>query len=148
MSVDVRRMVETMGVSLMAGQVFSFEADYQQKSAFSLGTLLLFVGQEWDRSVEMLVDDNRALRELFARAAPDVGDATLRERVQQAAEGRDPGLRVSALLEANNALRGLLIDLHVHVEERDDEAAAALERAIWRELVASTDRRMLPGAPF
>ena len=65
MSVDVRRMLETMGGSLMTGQVLTLEADYQQRTAFMLGTLLLFASQEWDAAAERLTDENRAMREIF-----------------------------------------------------------------------------------
>ena len=50
--------------------------------------------------------------------------------------------------ESNCALRALLIDLHVHVEELDSQAARSLEAEIWRELVASTERRKLGIGPF
>lgn len=148
MSVDVRRMIETMGASLMAGQVLTLEADYQQRTAFTLGTLLLFASQEWDSAAERLSQENDALRALFAEGAPAFADAPLGGKLAAAGAESDESLRVSALQAANNTLRGLLIELHAAVEERDDADARVLEEKIWRELVASTDRRMLPGSPF
>ena len=148
MSVDVRRMVETTATSLMTGQMLSLEAEYQQKSAFTLGTFLLFAAQEWDRAAERLVEENAALREIFREAAGVVSDPALAERARAAADGADPGLRVSALMAANDDLRALLIDVHAHVEERSDAEARALDEAIWAELVRSTERRALEGSPF
>ena len=140
-------MVETMGASLMGGQVFELEADYQQKTAFTMGTLLLFAAQDWDRSAARLVEENAALRALFADAGRQL-DGELVPRLQEAAASSDPSLVVTELQKANAELRSLLIELHEHVEERDDEIGRALDARIWRELVASTDRRQLPGAPF
>jgi len=146
-SVDVRKMVETMGASLMTGQVLTSADDYQQRSASSLGILLLLASQEWDHSAERLTLENAATRELFAAAAPALA-GELRERVQAAARSSDPGLRISELVAANDELRRLLIELHAHVEERDDAQAAEIDAAIWRELVRSTERRQLPASPF
>jgi hypothetical protein len=57
-------------------------------------------------------------------------------------------LHLSALAAANDALRSALIDLHVEVERRTDEPARRIEERIWRELVASTERRRTSLAPF
>jgi hypothetical protein len=65
-----------------------------------------------------------------------------------AARGEDASLAVSALEQGNCELRALLIELHVHVEELASLAARELEAGIWRELVASTERRKLGIGPF
>lgn len=148
MSVDVRRMVETMGASLMGGQVLTLSSDYQQGTGFTLGTLLLFAAQEWEQTAERFVRENAALRGIFATAEPVVRDRALRERVAVAAGSQDPSLRISELRSAHKELRALLIDLHAHVEQLDDPQAAELDVEIWRELAASTERRLLPGSPF
>jgi len=147
MSVDVRRMLETMGGSLMTGQVLTLEADYQQRTAFMLGTLLLFASQEWDAAAERLSDENRAMREIFADAAPVLAGSALGDKLA-AVPPEDTSLRISVLQASNNELRALLIELHAAVEERDTPDAKAIEARIWAELVASTERRILPGAPF
>lgn len=141
-------MVETMGASLMAGQVFEFETDYAQRTGFTLGTLLLFASQEWEQGAQRLVDENAALRALFGRATRVLVAGDLCERVSAAADGADRSIRISDLQKGNNELRALLIDLHAHVEEREDDDARALETEIWTELAESTDRRTLPGSPF
>ncbi|MBW2374169.1 MAG: hypothetical protein JRF70_16705, partial [Deltaproteobacteria bacterium] len=94
------------------------------------------------------VEENRELRRLFAEAAPAVEDAELRARLEAAAAGSDEDLAVSALEASNSVLRVLLIELHAHVEELDSDAARGVEQAIWRELVASTERRRLAMGPF
>lgn len=122
--------------------------DYGQRGAQILGMLLTMVAEEWDRGAERLVEENAALRALFAEAAPHVADAALGERLRGAAGGREESLRLSALNRANDALRALLIDLHAHLESLDSPAAAALIEQIWRELRTSTERRALSAAPF
>ena len=148
MSVDVRRMVETLGVSLMGGQVLELESDYQQRTGFTLGTLLLFAAQDWNESAHRLVEENAAFRRLFGRAAPAVTDAALAAELAAAGVAGDASLRLADLRAGNVELRRLIIALHEHVEEREDGQARELEQRVWAELVASTDRRQLQGAPF
>jgi hypothetical protein len=83
------------------------------------------------------------LRALFRDALSGVGDAGLRVRLAEAADGTEAGFRVSELEAANARLRGLLIELHAHVESLDSPEARRIESAIWRELQASTERRRL-----
>ncbi len=117
--------------------------DYRRGSAGALGILLTCVREELDRIVERRAVENRALRSLFVDAAPVVADADLRRRLEAGARTEEPGLRVSQLEAANQALRALLIELHAHVEELDSPEARRVEGAIWRELAASTERRRL-----
>jgi predicted RecB family endonuclease len=58
------------------------------------------------------------------------------------------GVEVDGLCAANDELRAALIELHVEVERRSDEAARRIEASIWRELVTSTERRKMSVAPF
>ena len=77
-----------------------------------------------------------------------MGDAALGARLRAAAEGADADLRVTALERANQALRGLLVELHAQLETLSSPEARRLEAAIWEELRRSTERRALPLAPF
>ena len=52
------------------------------------------------------------------------------------------------LESANGALRGLLIELHAHIEELASPEAGRIEASIWRELAASTERRKLSLGPY
>jgi hypothetical protein len=72
-----------------------------------------------------------------------VANAELADRLAAAAGAEDAGLSVSELEQGNVALRGLLIELHSHLEELDSPESRRLEQEIWRELVASTERRRL-----
>jgi hypothetical protein len=116
---------------------------YEQSSVGVLALMLAEVKQEFERAAARRVEENVALRGLFAEAARVVTDAALRARLEEAARGRDESLRVSDLEASNAALRALLIELHAHVEETDSAGARRIEDAIWRELVASTERRRI-----
>ena len=92
---------------------------------------------------ERRFDENRALRAIFAQAAPDIADAALRARLVEAAEAQETSLRISALDASNESLRQLAIELHAYVEAQDAPAARRIEALLWRELAASTERRKL-----
>jgi hypothetical protein len=147
-SAEFRRVLDALGTSLMGGTVLVLEHDYQQRSAFCLGLLAAMAAEQAEGGVANLVEENRALRVLFADAAEQVADAVLADRLRVAAAEPDPGLRLSELATANRALRALLIALHAHVETLDGPEARLLEERIWSELVAGNARRRLTSAPM
>jgi hypothetical protein len=148
MSVDLIRLLQTMGGSLMAGSTLALREDYQQKTGLMLGVLLLIASEEGDRLADRLVEENAALRDLFARARQVVEDRPLAERLEEAAAGSNTSLRISSLQPENHRLRALLVDLHACVEEDPSAEARALEEAIWAELARSSQRRTLALAPL
>jgi hypothetical protein len=98
----------------------------ERASALGLTAALMgFAAQAWDSAAHNLVQENRAIRELLGL------------------EGLDEDLRISALSAENGRLRQALIARHAEVEGKDP----AMEAAIWAELVASTERRMVAGSP-
>ena len=120
---------------------------YRQAGVGIQAMMIVAIREELDRAAARRVDENRALRRLFADAAPAVTDAALRERLRAAAQGDDGSLLVPDLEAGNRALRGLLIELHAHVEGLPGDGARRIEAAIWRELAASTERRKLALGP-
>lgn len=95
-------------------------------SALGLTAALLgFAAQAWDGMAHNLVIENRAMRTLLDDA------------------GADDDLRISVLSAENARLRAALIALHAEIEGKDP----AKEAAIWAELVASTQRRLVAGSP-
>jgi len=90
----------------------------------------------------------RELRRIFTAASEVVESGELRRKLEDAARGEDASLGVSDLERGNADLRGLLIELHAHVEELGSESSRALEQEIWRELAASTERRKLAIGTF
>jgi hypothetical protein len=120
---------------------------YRQASITVHALMLGAIREEIDRAAARRVEENRALRALFAEAAPVVTERALRERLAAAAGSEDASLLVPELEAANRALRALLIELHAHVEGLGGAAARGIEAAIWRELATSTERRKLGLGP-
>jgi len=110
--------------------------------------ILGMIAEDWDRAASRRVEENRAIRGLFAQAAGLPLDPGLATRLQALAQTNDDDLRLSALETANETLRAALIDLHAAVEAIPGEAAKTLNDAIWRELSASTQRRRLAAGSF
>ena len=133
---------------LMGKTAGALAAGYEQSSVSVIGLMLTQLAEEFERAAARRIEENRALRRIFADAVDVVADDDLRAKLAEAARGEDPDFSVSALEQSNCALRALLIELHVHVEELDSEAARSLEAEIWHELVASTERRKLGIGPF
>jgi hypothetical protein len=124
------------------------KSPYLAGSAGMTAALLMMASEEGDRTAHRLVEENRAIRALFRDAASLPPPADLTERLRNLASGDDSDLRISTLQAANDALRDALTDLHAFVETRPGEQAAALNAAIWSELVASTRRRAFASATF
>ena len=121
---------------------------YRQASVTVHALMVGAVREELDRAASRRVEENRALRGLFRDTAGIVADGALRARLADAAAAEDASLLVPALEASNRALRSLLVELHVHVEDLPGEAARRVEAAIWRELAASTERRKLALGPY
>ena len=143
MKPDVDRLLEVAAVQLIGQVGPALPTSYEQSNAAAMGALLLAVREEFERGAQRRVEEHTALRGLFADAVAVVENVSLRERLEAAAGTPDEDLSISGLESANAALRGLLVELHAHVEELDTPASNRLDEAIWDELVASTERRKL-----
>ncbi len=151
MKPDLDRFLEVASAHVLMRTAPATGGGYEQGSTMVLGLLLTQLREEVDRAAARRVEENRELRRLFAEAASAGGaveDPALRERLAASAAGEDTDLAVSALERSNALLRALLIDLHAHVETLESAAARRVEAAIWRELVASTERRKLSMGPY
>ena len=147
MKPDAAHALERLMHSLLTELAPAVQPAYRQATVTMHAMILLAVREEFDRAAARRVEENRALRALFAEAAPAVADAALRERLAAAAASADASLLVPDLDAGNRALRALLIELHAHVEAQSGDAARRIEDAIWRELAASTERRKLSLGP-
>jgi len=148
MKPDPSHVLERVMQSLLTEIAPAVQPAYRQASVAMQAMLLASIREEMDRAAARRVEENGALRALFADAAAVVRDAALCERLASAAAGEDASLRVPDLDAANVALRALLIELHAHVETLGGGDARRLEAALWRELAASTERRRLSIGPF
>lgn len=144
----VDRALEVCAIALMGDVAPNVAPSYRQAAVMSAAVLLSSVREELDRIAERRIEENAALRGIFASAASVATEPALAARLAEAASGRDRGYRISQLDADNDALRALLVDLHAHVESLDSDAARALEARIWRELAASTERRRLSLGAF
>ena len=148
MKPDVPVALQKLSLSLLLEIGPAIGVDYVQRGAGISAMMLQMAAEEFDRAAARRVEENAALRALFREAEAALGDAALGARLREAAAGEDRDLRVSALERSNQALRGLLVELHAHLETLDSPEARRLEDAIWAELRRSTERRALPLAPF
>jgi FKBP-type peptidyl-prolyl cis-trans isomerase (trigger factor) len=148
MKPDIDRFLEVATLHLMTQIAPALGTGYAQSNVNIMAMMLMAVREEFDRAAARRVEENRALRQLFAEATPAVRDAALRQRLETAAQEEDTSFKVSDLERSNGVLRGLLIELHAHVEELDSPAARRIEADIWRELAASTERRRLMMGAF
>jgi len=145
---DPQRVLEQTAAQLGGEILLAVQPRYRQAGVGMLAGLLGAIREEFDRAAARRVEENAALRALFARGAEIATDAALAARLRAAAASRDDSLLVPALDAANQQLRALLIALHAHVEALATPAARELDAAIWRELAASTARRKLSLGAF
>ena len=145
---EASRFLGVAAGHLMVKTAGALAPGYEQSSVSVIGLMLTQLGEEFERAAARRIEENGALRRIFTDAVDVVADDDLRAKLAEAARGEEPNFAVSALEQSNCALRALLIELHVHVEELDSQAARSLEAEIWRELVASTERRKLGIGPF
>lgn len=140
MSLDAGRMLGRLAESLLTGRAFDLAVPYQQQSALGFGMLLAQIRGQLEGEAAILAEENQAMRAFLKREAAGIGDGELRQRVEAGADGGLGSLRVPDLRAANDALRSLLIDLHVYAESRPAERD--LEERIWQQLLATTERRL------
>jgi hypothetical protein len=106
--------------------------------------MLDMIGEEWDRAAARLVEENRAVQTLLRQGAEVLGEPAF----AKAADGAEEDLRISALEATNAQLRTALIDLQEKVELAAGDGARQLEKAIWKELRRSVERRRIKSANF
>ena len=148
MKPDVDLTLQLIAASLMSEVAPKISDDYTQRNSMLTAMLLQIAAEEWDRAAARRVEENGAVRRLFAEAAREIEDRELRARLEAASEEAEESVRISDLNRSSDGLRGLLIELHAHLEEIDSENARRIEAAIWEELRVSTERRAVSVAPF
>lgn len=143
----LRRTTILQGIETMLGEDIKpmLADDFAQNDVRMAASLLAIDRAERENAVALLVEEHERLRALFARAAATVREEALRERLEQAADGRTANFRLTALEAETGVLRNLLVDLHVHVEALQDPAARELDHAIWR-AIRDTERSRNPAA--
>jgi hypothetical protein len=132
-------MATTVGLKIIPEMP---ETSYALGDAKMVAALSILLAQEVDRAADVLVQENTAIRALFAAAAgePVVGLAT---PLAEAAKSVDANIRVSTLEMGNAVLKALLIQLHELVEANDAAWAKRLNEEIWAILKSGAQARML-----
>lgn len=115
--------------------------DYGKQQLTRSPMMMLAIAQEFDRAAHWRVQENCAIRQLFAQAVEQIDDPSLKQRLAAESARIDQDFRVSVLEETNRRLRALLVELHAQVQQANDAASEKLNEAIWLELRASTERR-------
>lgn len=103
---------------------------FASEAARMAQSLIAIVGRSGDDAVAIRVAENARMRTIFADAATVAGE-DLSGRLALAAQGTDPGLRISELDAETGRLRTLLVELHTWLEQQDMPAARRLNRQIW-----------------
>lgn len=146
MKPEVHDVLGVFAGSLLTNVTPEIESQYVRDDLALMAFLLMISAEDYDRAAEVRVQDNQAMRTLFADAAQHVAADNLKQRLNEAANGEDPSLRITDLNAANDALKRLLIEVHEHVETAASNGAPwahALDRKIWDILHASTQRHAI-----
>jgi hypothetical protein len=117
--------------------------DYTADSARLAALIVEIAAKSVDDAAALRVAENAGIRALFSDAYAFVG-GELGGRLAAAAQGDDPGLRISELDAENARLRQLLVELHAEVDNRDGAEAQETGRRIWRLLRDMEARRAPP----
>jgi len=124
----------------LMGLVPQLGDSYLQGSTAIHALLMRFAAREYERGADIRARENAEMRAVFAALAPALRDAALKARLEAAAATRDASLAISALDAANAQLKGLLIALHVHVEDAGERESS---RRLWRLLKEMAERRVV-----
>ncbi|HVV65866.1 MAG TPA: hypothetical protein VHC42_10375 [Rhizomicrobium sp.] len=138
MKPDPTRILDR-SADLLAGRIAGqLPTAHLAGTASLIALLMKFAARELESGAEIRHAENAQMRALFGDIAQTARDGDLRERLGAAAAEQQMSLTLSALDEANAALKRLLIDLHVHVEEAGDRKA---QRRILELLSRMASRR-------
>jgi hypothetical protein len=145
---NIEAVCKKMAEDLLERVLPAISPAYHQGTVGMMATLFSIIGEEWDRAASRRIEENDRIRELFRDAAPGVTDEVFKHRISALADTKDRDFHISALETNNCDLRAALVELHAHVETQPGPDARRIEAAIWKELLASTERRRLASAQF
>lgn len=137
LDLTLRRVAEAMAARIVP----ALDDAFALETARLAGMLLTIAANAADDAAALRVDENAAMRALFADAATAIPHGDLAASLREAAASRDPGLRLSALDGENDRLRRLLIALHAQVDAGDDDRARQVGERIWQLLDTFEARR-------
>jgi len=138
---EVDVVLKTGGNTLLTQIMPVIDNSHFAGSTYLLSMMLNFAAQEYERGAEIRAADNAEMRAIFREYADRVTDEKLAGDLKAAAQGREGSLLISALNRSNDILKALLIALHEHVEQRQDDWAEACNGRILAHLLDSAMRR-------
>lgn len=146
LTVEVDVVLEVLAASQLERVVPAVPGKYEQYFLSLSAMVMLGVAQEYDSAAHSRVEENNAMVALFATAVANLPPGEFQRRLESLIAQSQKDLRISALNRYNLQLREALIALHSEVEVRLAEPwAQQLNREIWVELLASTERHTFSG---
>lgn len=144
MKPEVPRVLTGLAGTVMRSLSPELATPFARTNAATTAGLLNMIAMEFDGAAARHVEENDVLRAILADGARLATDGELRSLLEALVAGQpDRDYKVSTLKAENDELRAALIELHIHVESRDDAAADEMDERIWAELRASVARRTL-----
>jgi hypothetical protein len=130
-----------MATTLITQYLPGIEKEDEKYELALSAILMLVVSEEFDRAAHRRIEENRALRRIFAESLSVIKDDELKNRVKKASEKTEDDYHISILDELNCELQEVFIELHTHIEALEGEGARSIHEAIWTELENWTKRR-------
>jgi hypothetical protein len=145
---NVEAVCRKMAEDLLVRVLPAISPTYHQGTVGMVASVFSIIGEEWDRAASRRIEENDRIREIFRETAPCVNDVALKHRLIALTDMKDRDFHISALENHNCDLRAALIELHAYIETQLGTDARRIEETIWKELLASTERRRLSTAQF
>ncbi|MEM1390588.1 MAG: hypothetical protein AAGG45_05865 [Pseudomonadota bacterium] len=131
---DIAMILDRIGRKLVAEVAPKLEGDYSAGHAAMAGLMSVMAGEMWDGAADRLLNEIKAIRAILGAAGHAV-------HIEGAAS-----IKVSDLTAERDALAVELMQAQIALEERDDEAAKALNAQIWLFYIQTAQARM-PSPP-
>ena len=134
-------ILRTTATTLITQYLPGIEKEHERYELGLSALLMMVVSEEFDRAAHRRIEENHALRRIFAESLSVIKDDDLKRRVERASERTEDNYHMSALDKLNCELQEVLIELHTHIEALEGEGARNINEAIWTELENWTKRR-------
>ena len=135
------QILRTTATTLITQYLPGIKKDHEKTELALSALLMMVVAEEFDRAAHRRIEENHALRRIFAASTFVIKDDDLRKRVEEASEREEDSHHISALDKCNCEMQEVLIELHTHIEALEGEGARNINEAIWTELENWTKRR-------
>ncbi len=135
------QILRTIATTLITQYLPGIEKENEKTELGLSALLMMVVSEEFDRAAHRRIEENNALRRIFAESLPAIKDDDLKRRVREASEKAEDDYHMSVLDKLNCELQEVFIELHTHIEAIEGEGARHINEAIWTELENWTKRR-------